>query len=50
VLTSIAVEGGDVKYVSATALRVGINASGANRGKSAGSEEGNERELHFECV
>lgn len=44
----MAVESGDAKDVDTTTLRVGVNASGADRGESAGSEEGNDGELHFE--
>lgn len=48
-LTSVAVESGNAKDVGTAALRVGVKASRADRGESAGSEEGN-GELHFEGV
>lgn len=46
----MAVKSGEVKDVDTTALRVGVKASGADRGESASSEEGNDGELHFEDV
>jgi hypothetical protein len=46
----MAVESSDAKDVGTTALRVGVKASGADRGESAGSKEGNGGELHFEGV
>lgn len=48
ILTSLAVESEDVEDVGRTALRNGVKASRADGGDSAGSEEGNSRELHFE--
>lgn len=47
-LTSMAVESGDAKDVGTTALGVGVKAGRADRGESAGSEEGNDGELHFD--
>lgn len=44
----MAVESGDAKDVNTAALRVGVNASRADRGESAGSEEGKDEGLHFE--
>lgn len=48
--TSMAVESGDAKYVDTTALRVGVKPGRADSGESAGSEEGNDGELHLEGV
>lgn len=48
VLTSLAVESEEVSDIGRTALRNGVKASRADGGDSAGSEEGNSRELHFE--
>jgi hypothetical protein len=47
-LTSAAVETNNAENVGRTAKRVGIKTSRADSGESAGSEESNDGELHFE--